>query len=245
MRYDDWNGLIFRHYFDTDSTYPVYFRITEEELAGIARPFFPDGFKEQSIVADFCRLFQDKAHGYNGTKEYFLDFVDNVLKKGFSKDNIPTVFPVIALLMLPLKQSFIDGKCEPNDYYSILNEYLRKHFIIGYGKDELIGSADFARLELNKLWQRMESWAQRSGFNYTTKGCTSVTYVGPLWSEYFLSQDIIGKALSIVKENYGNNTDNKAIIKALCDNADYLGLHKGIVKYFSDHYAGVISGLLR
>lgn len=243
MKYEDWNNILFDYWFGEQFGAPVYLRITETELAQQATKHDKWGKTPESLTRDFYRIFERPDH--KPDKASFLDSLERAVNSAHKIHEKPSYLPFLALLMLPMCQTIIKGIGEPNEYYKQLNAILRKRFIIGYDPKEDVTSADFAKIRIDRMWAGLERWAQASGYNYRAKTSTAIRYVGPLWEEFFFSREIFSLIGDLIVENgisperVGQMSDRE-IARLLCVHAGVLGLHPGVVEYYSTAYGKAV-----
>ena len=200
MKYSQWNDLLFEYYFLEDKGHQVFLGLDKDTLIDyvIDKGCFSDIVKrvqqatpdriinpEEYIWNDFLRIFRDK-NGYS-SKESLLSLFKENLNRSSSTEDIPTIFPFIALFTIPLANN---PEMDPRNFYDRVNPFLQKYLLIN--RSESLGSGDmsrFTRPTLKTMWDNLAIWAKAEGFQYSVKASTDsgYKYVGPFMAESLLT----------------------------------------------------------
>ena len=198
MKYAEWNQILIDYYFNESRE--------NEAFLGIEKEFFIDYLVDNAIFSEeyyavlaknptykkdirtyiwnnFIQLF--KKREYYSKDTLFL-LLDTYLYNSKNPSLTPMVFPFIALFLMPLANN---PEMKASNFYDRLTAFLKENCIIREG--ESIGTADMREITnptLDLMWENLEIWAQKEGFNYHLKnGSSSHKYVGPFMAESLLN----------------------------------------------------------
>lgn len=200
MNYSQWNDLLLEYYFLEDKGRHVFLGLDKDTLVDyvVDKGYFNEVIKrvqqatpgriinpEDYVWNDFLRIFRVK----NGTssKDSLLSLFKENLNKSSSPDEIPAVFPFIALFTIPLANN---PEMDPRNFYDRINPFLQRNLLIK--KTESLSSSDmsrFVRPTLKEMWDNLGNWAHAEGFLYSVKASTDSghKYVGPFMAESLLT----------------------------------------------------------
>lgn len=196
MRYGEWNQVLIDYYFNETEN---------EAFLGIDKESFIDYLVENEI---FLKEYSDKLAEDNTKTPDIRTYIWNNFIGQFRKNNFygkdqlfvifqqyllssktlelkPMILPFIALFLMPLANN---PEMNAKNFYDRLNKFLRENEIIK--ENEGIGTGDLKGLDnpsLDKMWEHLENWAQRAGYNYHLKGMGGLKYVGPFMAESLLN----------------------------------------------------------
>ena len=199
MRYSQWNDLLFDYYFEEEKDHEVFLGIDKDSLIDyvIDRGLFQDEIErvreanpgrkivpEDYIWNNFTQLFKKRDYC---SKDILLEVFQNHLYNSKTPDNMPTIFPCLALFIMPLANN---PEMDPRNFYDRLTKFLRENNIIK--PSESIDTPDLRDLRspsLSIMWENLEIWAQSEGYHYFVKSSTSSghKYVGPFMAESLLT----------------------------------------------------------
>ena len=198
MKYAEWNQILIDYYFNESRENEAFLGIekesfidylvdnaifSEEYYAVLAKnPTYKKDIRTY-IWNNFIQLF--KKREYYSKDTLFL-LLDTYLYNSKNPSLTPMVFPFIALFLMPLANN---PEMKASNFYDRLTAFLKENCIIREG--ESIGTADMREITnptLDLMWENLEIWAQKEGFNYHLKnGSSSHKYVGPFMAESLLN----------------------------------------------------------
>lgn len=199
MRYSQWNDLLFDYYFEEEKDHEVFLGIDKDSLIDyvIDRGLFLDEINkvkeanpyrkivpEDYIWNNFTQLFKKREYC---SKDVLLSVFQNNLYNSKTPENMPTIFPCLALFIMPLANN---PEMDPRNFYDRLTNFLRDNNIIK--TSESIDTPDLRNLSspsLSLMWENLEIWAKSEGYHYYVKSSTSSghRYVGPFMAESLLT----------------------------------------------------------
>ena len=199
MRYSQWNDLLFDYFFQEETNREVFLGIDKEALIDyvLDRGVFKEEYArvlesnpgriiriEDYIWNSFTQLF--KKRDSFGKDVLFSVFYEH-LKDSATPDKMPTVFPCLALFIMPLANH---PEMDSRNFYDRLTRFLQDNHIIH--KHESIGTPDlrqFTNPSLRLMWENLELWANSEGYRYSVKSnpLTGHKYVGPFMAESLLT----------------------------------------------------------
>lgn len=199
MRYAQWNNLLFEYFFLEGQEHEIFLGIDKEALIDyvIDKGAFNEEIErfltanpnrkiksEDYIWNNFLHLFRRKdAIG----KNVLFDVFRQHLAESKTVDRIPTIFPCLALFLMPLANH---PEMDPRNFYDRLTKFLRENGIINI--TESIDTPDMKQIEnpsLSEMWENLETWARKEGFEYKVKANASsrFKYVSPFMAESLLT----------------------------------------------------------
>lgn len=199
MRFLQWNDLLFEYYFGNGDAHEVFLGIDKDSLIDyvIDRGVFDAEFNAYQmnnpgvrigladyIWKDFTKLFR----GRNGcSKSHFLNTFKIRIAESDQPASLPTVFPYIALLIMPLANH---PEMDAKNFYDRVSRFLQDNFIIN--RNETLGSSDMRSFDspsLRMMWENLEVWAAYNNYSYRLKdqAYSTYKYVGPFMAEALLT----------------------------------------------------------
>ena len=196
MNYLQWNDLLIDYYFGDEDGHDVFLGIDKESLVdyvmerGVMNeeialaqensptPVVPENY----IWNNFTKLFR----GRDFNKEHFLRLFQKHIADSDNPMETPTVFPCIALMIMPLANH---PEMDARNFYDRVTQFLRSNAIIK--GNESIDTPDlrgFNSPSLLTMWENLEAWAICNGYSYSFKNSAlNYRYVGPFMAEALLT----------------------------------------------------------
>lgn len=199
MRYSQWNDLLFDYYFEEEKDHEVFLGIDKDSLIDyvIDRGLFQEEIErvqnantgrkivpEEYIWNSFTQLFKKREYC---SKDVLFEVFQNNLYNSKTLENMPTIFPCLALFIMPLANN---PEMDPRNFYDRLTTFLRDNNIIKlYESIDTPDLRDLRSPSLSLMWENLEIWAQSEGYHYFVKSSTSSghKYVGPFMAESLLT----------------------------------------------------------
>lgn len=199
MRYSQWNELLFEYYFGDEKDHEVFLGIDKESLIDyvLERGVFDEEI-ENAISLNPCKKIDYSSYVWNSFTQLFrsretisktvlLNVFRKHLKDSDVPDVMPTVFPCLALFIMPLANN---PDMDPRNFYDRVTDFFRENYIIG--PYETINTPDlnqFVAPTLKTMWENLEIWAQSEGYQYRVKSSpnTRWKYVAPFMAESLLT----------------------------------------------------------
>ena len=197
MKYEQWNAVIQRYFFNDDFSSDIYISIDRDS--------FIDYISEKGILAGNIQKVQNYQRE-NGRpvdseedyiwKEFLHQFGPRDCKKstflGIMKERISSLdsdglymmFPYLALFSMPLADN---PELHSRNYYTRLTDFLKTNQLIGSA--EVVCTSDMATItnpSLQELWESLAGWAMKFGYNYQIKyvfRSDRNDYVAPILAE--------------------------------------------------------------
>ncbi len=177
MNYLQWNDLLIDYYFGDDDGHDVFLGIDKESLIDyvMERGVFSEEITqahessstpinpEKYIWDSFTKLFR----GRDFSKSFFLNLFQKHLENSDDPTKTPTVFPFIALMIMPLANH---PEMDSRNFYTRVTHFLHSNAIIK--SDESIGTSDMRRFNspsIQAMWENLEAWASCNGYAYSLK----------------------------------------------------------------------------
>ena len=199
MLYSQWNTLLFNYYFEEGKDHEVFLGIDKDSLIDyiIDRGLFQDEIErvqdanpgrkivpEDYIWTNFTQLFKKREYC---SKDVLFEVFQNHLYDSKTPEKMPTIFPCLALFIMPLANN---PEMDPRNFYDRLTKFLRDNNIIRpFESIDTPDLRDFRFPSLSLMWENLEIWAQSEGYHYFVKSSTSSghKYVGPFMAESLLT----------------------------------------------------------
>lgn len=195
MNYKTWNKILCEYFFSQQES-QTFLSIDKDTLIDIAietheflsqlktceKEHYKAEERRKYAWSDFLHIFL-AAPNYMPSKAYLFRLWQKKILET-NADYIPSVFPFIALFVIPLSN---DPELNANSFYPKVNEFLRKNGIIN--KDEEIGTRDMAALApqlLDLMWNNLSEWANANGYEFSVS--TRSQTGRARYSQPFLSQ---------------------------------------------------------
>jgi len=199
MRYSQWNDILFEYYFGEEKEHEVFLGIDKETLIDyvLERGVFDEEI-ERAIIANpgkkidpasyiwnnFTQLFRSRV---TSSKSVLFQVIKEHLNDSAVPDKMPSIFPCLALLIMPLANN---PEMDPRNFYDRVTNFLIKEHIIG--SYESIGTTDMSQFinpSLRTMWENLELWAKSEGYQYRVKSKSNAyyKYVSPFMAESLLT----------------------------------------------------------
>lgn len=199
MRYPQWNDILFEYYFGEEKEHEVFLGIDKETLidyvidrgvldeeinraieANPDRKIVPTSY----VWNNFTQLFRSK---FSSSKDVLFQVLREHLKDSSVPDKMPSIFPCLALFIMPLSNN---PEMDPRNFYDRVTNFLRKENIIR--PFESIGTTDMSQFvspTLRTMWENLEMWAKSEGYQYRVKSRANAhfKYVSPFMAESLLT----------------------------------------------------------
>ncbi len=197
MNYKTWNTLLCEYFFCQREAM-TFLSIDKEGLINLAirsQEFLNQlklcGRTQNTIEenkryawSDFIHIFGTINDGrWVCSKALLLSGLKKRIQESATNYERPAVFPYIALFIIPLSN---DPALSANAFYPKVNDFLRKHAIIG--ESERLATRDMAELNpgLDFMWNNLSEWAASNGyiFNVVSRAMSGYTqYASPFLSQ--------------------------------------------------------------
>lgn len=199
MKYLQWNDIIFEYYFGGEKEHEVFLGIDKDSLIDfvLEKGVFE---KEIALVIEKnpSRKIEPRLYVWNNFTQLFRsvnlsskDVLFRVFREhlldSITPDKMPTIFPCIALFLMPLANN---PEMDPRNFYDRVTAFLREEHIIG--QFECVGTTDMSQFDkptLRTMWENLELWARSEGYSYRVKSRTNAyaKYVSPFMAESLLT----------------------------------------------------------
>ena len=178
MKFNIWNSILCYHFFSRNDV-QIFLSIDKDEIENIAVE--SEEFKNQLKLCGKTHLSLDEKKRYawndfiftfgeisNGKwqcskSKLLADFQKKIIESGTSHGAIPTIFPYIALFVIPLSN---DPELNVNAFYPKINDFFKKQCLIK--ANESISSTDMAKLcpGLDYMWNCLSEWASANDYEF-------------------------------------------------------------------------------
>lgn len=239
MNYTKWNSLLYHYYFDNAED-NVFLFVDKDTLMQYAleSSLFDNAFatlekrdyrfnydaKLDYIWQDFCRIFKDSTNKFSPSLDYFKKFVAN--KIADRSEELPQVFPFIALCLMPFEES---QGLNANNFYDRVLGFLECNGIIQKKISKNTFSKAFTEIKgVIAMWEVLGNWAKEMHLPYSpkfTQRCDRNDYVYPFVCECLITPTK-RQLFSVLFKNIG-----------LAPNVDYQFSDNQIINYLNNRYS--------
>lgn len=239
MNYTKWNSLLYHYYFDnaednvflfvdkdTLMQYALESSLFDNTFATLEKKDYRFNYdaKLDYIWQDFCRIFKDSTNKFSPSLDYFKKFVAN--KIADRSEELPQVFPFIALCLMPFEES---QGLNANNFYDRVLGFLECNGIIQKKISKNTFSKAFTEIKgVIAMWEVLGNWAKEMHLPYSpkfTQRCDRNDYVYPFVCECLITPTK-RQLFSVLFKNIG-----------LAPNVDYQFSDNQIINYLNNRYS--------